>query len=180
MSRYKKMPFKVLNDYIGNFLETEGVMEKTVNIKGQATPTIIPAAQTPELKDAKSPTPDRAPAFMVYAFELDPEKKTDYAEAETLSYTIYSPSVPKIFEIIYAMKDLFTHCDWSAQEINAFAQSDPSKEKYFHFLETEFDIVSGPLPMEGEGGRYGAIVNVDYVYVNNIIKTPGPGQGMRA
>lgn len=177
MSRYSHNPYSVVNEYVRNFLEVEGVMDKSIIIKGQAQPSMTPAGQTPELKDASSPTPERAPAFIVYNFELNQEENKVYSDCETLRYTIFSPKTAKVAEIMYAIRDLFSHADWSAQALNA---AQPDETKRFHFLHTKFEQVAGPLPLEQEAGRYGGIVEIEYEYVKPIISEPGVQQGMRA
>ncbi|QLF83310.1 hypothetical protein SEA_NICEHOUSE_66 [Rhodococcus phage NiceHouse] len=177
MSKYSHNPYTVVNNYVLDFLEQEEVMDKTILIKGQAQPAMTPAGQTPELKDAASPTPERAPAFIVYSLELNQDENKVYADCETISYVIFSPKASKVMEIMYAIRDLFSHADWSAQALNAQI---PEDKAYFHFLHTSFEQHEGPLPMEGEAGRFAGVVEVTYDYVKPIVSTPGaPKQGMR-
>ena len=180
MTNYKEFPFSIINNFIADYLESKDVMKRIIAIKGKQQPSIVPSAQTPELVDAFSPGDDRAPAFMVYGFELDQDDNEPWKDCETLSYTVFAPMVSKVLEVIYAMRDLFGRDSWSAQDINSFyMQKNPGKEPPFVFLETSYELVAGPIPMTNEGGRYGAMLTVHYVYTYPVNGTPGPGQGMR-
>lgn len=171
MSKYSMFPFTVVNGYISSFLEAEDVLPATVQVKGLAQPTIVPATETPELQDSS------VPGYLVYALGLDQHEKNPETNCESMSYTIYSDKAAKVHEVIYALQDLFSHADWSAADLNAYHSA--RGDKYFHFLCTEFEIITGPVRLDDEGGRYAALVDVHYDYVKPIVETPGPRQGMR-
>lgn len=180
MTNYKTFPFTILNNFIAEFMEQNEIMTKVISIKGKSQPSIVPAAQTPELVDAFLPGDDRAPAFMVYGFELDQDDNEPWKDCEALSYTVFAPTVSKVLEVIAAMRDLLGRDSWSAQDINGYyMEKNPDKEPPFVFLETSYELVAGPIPMTNEGGRYGAMLTVHYVYTFPVNGTPGPGQGMR-
>lgn len=172
MSRYRRFPFTGVNKYISHFLETEGVLPSTINIKGVDSPTLIPATETPEIQGSN------VPGYLVYALGLDQHEKRVESKCEEMSYTIYSNQVGKVHEILYALQDLFSNQDWSAGYLNAFLESQGSRD--FHYLTTDFEIITGPIRLDDEGGRYSAIVDVHYEYVQPIKGTPGPDQGMRS
>ena len=180
MNQYKEFPFTLINNFIADFLADRDIMAKQLTIKGNPQPSIVPAAQTPELVDAFSPGVERAPAFMVYGFGLDQHDTEDYMNCEKLEYTVYSPTVGKVMSIVEAMEDFFSRRSWSAEDLNSYYMTKfPGKTLPFTFLQTTFEMVAGPVPMTNEGGRYGAMFTIHYEYVNPVNGTPGQYQGMR-
>ena len=158
---YKLFPFTVINNYVGDYLAAKNIMAKTITIKGQQQPSIVPAAQTPELVDASSPGTDRAPAFMVYSLELDQTDNEVYMKHERMSYVIYAPTVSKVMEILYALEDLFGNLDISAQLLNASAAR---KGSIYNFFSTDYEVQGGPVATTNEGGRYGAVIRINYSF----------------
>ena len=180
MSKYKTLAVTTINKWIGDFLEEENVMAQSFTVGGVQQPSIMPGGQTPEAIDGWLTGPERAPAFMVYGLELDQHDNDIVFKCEKVSYTIFAPTVSKVLEILAAIKDLTGREDWSADDVNLWAQE--RNNKPFHIFYMEHETVAGATPLEGEGGRYAAIINVHYHYTHELNpgdSATGKGRGMR-
>ena len=197
MSKYKALAVTTINRWIGDFLADEQVMAKEFTVGGVTQPSIMPGGQTPEAIDGWLTSPDRAPAFMVYGMELDQHDNDIVYKCEKISYTIFAPTVSKVLEIMAAIKDLTGRQDWSADDVNMWADQEFGYDdvvdgdtgettrwgrKPFHIFYMEHEQVAGATPLEGEGGRYAAIINIHYHYtyeLNQGDPATGKGRGMR-
>ena len=168
MSKYKTLAVTTINKWIGDFLEEENVMAQSFTVGGVQQPSIMPGGQTPEAIDGWLTGPERAPAFMVYGLELDQHDNDIVFKCEKVSYTIFAPTVSKVLEILAAIKDLTGREDWSAEDANMWADDHFENQKPFHIFYMEHETVAGATPLEGEGGRYAAIVNIHYHYTHPI------------
>jgi len=197
MSKYKTLAVTTINKWIGDFIEEENVMAQSFTVGGVQQPSIMPGGQTPEAIDGWLTGPERAPAFMVYGLELDQHDNDIVFKCEKVSYTIFAPTVSKVLEILAAIKDLTGREDWSADDANMWADDHFGYEevvngdtgeitrigmKPFHIFYMEHETVAGATPLEGEGGRYAAIVNIHYHYTHALNQgdpATGKGRGMR-
>lgn len=162
---YKKFPYTVINNYLSDYLDQQGIMPATIKASdGSDQPTIVPAAQNPELNDSGKSGTARQTAFIVYTLDLDNDADEEWMEAETLVYTIYAPTVSKVLEIVYCMRDCFGRSSASADEINDWQNN----EGYYSFLTTNWQFMSGPDAARQEGGRYAARLSVNYGYTYEV------------
>lgn len=166
MSKYKNFPGTVINNYVADFLDAEDIMKKVVPINGLQQPTIIPAAQIPELNDSGPFNGQRQTPFMVYSYEVHDDDEKEWSECELMNYIIFAPTVAKVQEILYALRDLFGRTYSSADEIRDWQVSKlaQGEDIYFDFLSTEWKLLEGPSATRTEGGRFGALFSVHYEY----------------
>lgn len=178
---YKQMPLTVINKYLSDVLFDAGIMYKEITLNGKKQPTIIPAAQTPELNDSGAVGDERQTTFMVYTLVLDEDEQQDWSDCEKMEFTIYAPTVSKILEVIYCFKDSFGRGYSSADEINDWQVSKlaPGEDIYFEFLATSWKVIIGPSATRTEGGRYGAAIELHYEYTYPVTTKPNGSVGKR-
>lgn len=180
MTNYKKFPYTVINNYVGDVLGRDGIMPKTIKVNGDDQPTIIPGAQIPELNDSGAFGNDRQTPFMVYSIDLESNRSEDWFDTERMNYAVFAPTVGKLMEIIYCLRDLFGRAYASADEVNDWQlASKPGEEYYFEFLTTDWELMEGPLATRDEGGRYGATISITYSFTAPVTTNPNGSVGKR-
>lgn len=173
---YGKFAYAVFNRFVANDLAVQNLMPKNVvGLDGKQYPTLMPGGQTPEVTESINSNL-RQHAFIVYGIENDEDLGQPYKKCESITYAIFAPTTQKVGEIMFCIQDLTSRQDWSVSDINRF---EPNSG--FHFLAMTFEEISGFEPQRQEGGRYAAMVSINYEYAfDNINGIPGSiGQGRR-
>lgn len=174
---YDKFAFAVLNRYISDRLDTEGILPKTVTINGETEPTLVPAATIPELANGGPGAISRSDPFIVYTTAFDDHPK-EWSDSGDTGYSVFADTVSKTMEIAMAIRDWTKRNEWSARALNEWQVSNETGGIYFDFAWLKCDELVGPVSVKQEGGRYGAMLHVCYEFTNPIVGT-GTDPGLR-
>lgn len=177
MGIYDKYAYAAINRFVAADLAAQGLLEKTVLVNGVNYSTMMPAGQSPEVNDSVDPAL-RQTAYIVYGLDDDNDIIEPFKMCESLTYSIFAPTVSRVSSIVHCIQDLMHRQDWTIFDIERWkAQNDASSP--FRFLTIEFEHVSGLEPVRQEGGRYASLVGLHYEYCYNKINgAPGSvGQG---
>src|SRR5574338_674182 len=167
MGIYDRYAYAVLNRFIGAELEAQQLLNRKVTVNGQQYSTMMPAGETPEVNDSVDPDL-RQTAYIVYSLDDDNDILEPYKMCESLTYAVFAPPVSKVASIMHCIQDLMHRQDWTVYDLEAWQrQNDPTSP--FHFLNIEFEHISGLEPVKQEGGRYASLIGFHYEYCYNKI-----------
>lgn len=123
---------------------------------------IIPSQQQPEFLDAGR-------TFLVYGSVVQPQSRMWAMTAETVVYTIWSPSTTEANKVCNFIHDLFMNVDESADAVNSYLDTEmdaTQRNRYVAFTMIAPGLVEKAEPVESETGWAAGSVTVETLYTN--------------
>ena len=159
LSIYEKSPaFDVIN-YLWKKLQDSSVMDASdyyLDAFETNIIPIIPIQEQPEIANYLNDKPYMTYDFIGYA----QDDEQFFVNEEALMFTIYSPSMAKIMQIVRVFNETFRGYDESARKL----QNAPTTSGDFFFYYTRLDGITISGETSRESGRITAEICVCYKY----------------
>lgn len=158
MGTYNKNARAVLNSFLWNNLISSGILDEDQYRPDEFTKSIVPIVPSQEVPEINDLLPDKE--FIVYDYEVLGYYDEWWICEEVMMYSIIGSSVSKVVEISEFMIDLFRRVDSSGHDVQLFNP----ENQLMSFYSVKISGVSGPTPIEMEGGRTTVTVEITYKY----------------
>lgn len=158
MADYTKNARSVINSFLWNELIKNNILRENDYRPDGSTKSIVPIIPSQQIPEFNNLLPEET--YIIYDYELDGYSEDWWVCYERVIYTIVSPHYAKIIEVLEFMIDIFRRKDISGKEL----QSQNSESDILKFYSTCVDSVSSPEPIDTEGGRTYATIEVSYKY----------------
>ena len=158
MADYTKNARTVINGFLWNELNDSGIMLAQNYRPDGFTKGIIPIVPIQEIPEFNNLIPDKP--YITYDYEVEGYDDDWWICKENMLYTVIANEVSKVVEITELMIDLFRRVDESGKDLQNFNP----KDNLIRFYTVSLMNVSGPAPVELEGGRVAATVEICYKY----------------
>lgn len=165
MATHFKYPHSIINEFLAEYLESEGILPKTIKVmrnKNQVTyGTIIGEEMVPEIAGAGSTTND----YIVFSIQRDDREHTEYKKHDTIAYNIFTKSKGKGIDIKNAIVDALGRRDFTTDDLQDY-QIYLGGPESFHFFDIEYNVLGAAEAMNNgkESGYYMGVVVIQYSY----------------
>lgn len=158
MADYKKNARSIVNSFLwNNLVNSEILLEDQYRPDG-FTKSIVPIIPSQEVPELNNLLPEKE--FIVYDYDVEGYGDQWWICEETMTYTIVGSKISKVVEISEFMVDLFRRVDVSGQDLQSFN----TESQILTFYSVELNSVSGPTPVDMEGGRTAIMIEISYKY----------------
>lgn len=166
MADYTKNARTVINSFLWEELQSEGILEAKNYRPDGSTKSLIPIVPVQELPEFNNLIP--AQPYLLYDYEVDGYGDQWWICEERMLYSIIGTSVSKISEITEFMIDLFRRLDDSGKDV----QLSNTLDDKIKFYSVGLQSATAPTPFESEGGRMIGTVEISYKY-SRILNSNG-------
>lgn len=158
MTDYKQNARSIINSFLWENLKSSNILDEDQYRPDNFTKSVIPVIPSQELPEFNNLMPDLP--YIVYDYEVEGYDDDWWICKENMLYTVIANEVSKVVEITELMIDLFRRVDESGKDLQNFNP----KDNLIRFYTVSLMNVSGPAPVELEGGRVAATVEICYKY----------------
>jgi hypothetical protein len=158
MADYKQNARSIINSFLWEELKNSGILEEDQYRPDNFTKSVIPIIPSQEIPEFNNLMPELP--YIIYDYEVEGYDDKWWICEESILYTVIANQVSEVVEIIELMIDLFRRIDESGKDLQAFNP----KDNIIRFYTVSLTNVSGPAPIELEGGRVAGTVEISYKY----------------
>lgn len=160
-----KYPHSVVNNYLAENLNRDGLLPKTVKVMRNRQEvtygTIIGQEMVPEFSGASVITPN----YIVFQIARDDTEHLEHVKYETILYKVYTQGKSAGLNIMNGITDALGRRDFTTDELMDYQLAMHEKES-FHFLDIEYNVLGSAEAMNNgkEAGYYVGDILIQYSY----------------
>lgn len=165
MAAHFKYPHSVVNSYLAENLERDGLLSKTVKVVRNKSEvvygTIIGQEMVPEFSGASVISPN----YIVFQIARDDSEHVEYLKSETILYQVYTKGKSAGLDIMNGISDALGRRDFATDELMDYQLAVKGRET-FHFVDIEYNILGSAEAMNNgkEAGFYVGNILIQYSY----------------
>lgn len=169
MAAHYKYPHSVINNYIADSLESEGLLPKTVTVTQNKRPVVYGTIIGQEMVPAIASGGASVNNYIVFTEARDDNEHNEYQKYETVVYQVFAKGKTAGTDIIEGIIDAVGRRDFTTDDLMDYQLEQRGRET-FHFIDIEYNVVGKSEAMNNgnEAGYFMSTIMLRYSYTYDM------------